>query len=131
MRLESSAWEGGNERTNERVRVCVFHQRNRQKFHTFFLSLSLSPPNQSKKKKKNTIAVKEAMLTLIIISSMLPTDMPKYIKYLIILLNIREKLTRIFTRFFSHFFGDFWGADPKSEYPLARLELCHEFSSCI
>lgn len=34
-------------------------------------------------------------------------------------------MTRIFTSFFSHFFGDFWGAAEKSEYPLARLELCH------
>lgn len=35
-------------------------------------------------------------------------------------------MTRIFTSFFSHFFGDFWGAAEKSEYPLARLELCHD-----
>lgn len=62
---------------------------------------------------------------------MLPTDMPKYTKYFIILLNIRAKLTRIFTSFFSHFFGDFWGATEESEYLLARLELCHEFSSYL
>lgn len=63
---------------------------------------------------------------------MLPTDMPiNILNILIILFNIHAKLTRIFTSFFSHFFGDFWGAAVQSEYPLARLELCHEFSSYL